>query len=252
MRPFLQLTLKEARQALGTALVFTGILLAALLYLISRLGIWPTGLVALFISLLMGFVPFWALWRTYYSLRQEWTGDHMYLLLSLPVPGWYITGSKLIVALLEMLLYTALLSGAALVVFFAGGGDLYVPSSLISEPVFIATTLRVALLSLAVLFIGMIVVQFSHLASRLVSRFRGPLMIALVLVSTWVVTRGAGLLAPILSWLPEVPVHSIEFHDDFVSVATVYLGVAPLAGALIVSLGLFWLGSYLLERDVEL
>ena len=121
MRPFLQLTLKEARQALGTALVFTGILLAALLYLISRLGIWPTGLVALFISLLMGFVPFWALWRTYYSLRQEWTGDHMYLLLSLPVPGWYITGSKLIVALLEMLLYTALLSGAALVVFLRAG-----------------------------------------------------------------------------------------------------------------------------------
>lgn len=45
----------------------------------------------------------WTLWRAGASLRQEWSSNHMSLLLTLPVPGWYITSAKALVLLAEML-----------------------------------------------------------------------------------------------------------------------------------------------------
>lgn len=251
-RPFFQLILKEAKQALGTALVFTGVLVALLAYFLSRIGIWPVELLLVITLSLLGFVPFWALWRTYYSLRQEWTGHHMYLLLALPIPGWYITASKLIVALVEMLIYVSLIIGTVLFVFTTGGSKTDEFTWLLTEPAFIRTIVHMSLLLLTGLLVGMIVVQFAHLASRLVSRFRGLMMIGLVVLSTWAVLRIGGFIAPAFDWLPQVPMHSIEIENDMVSMSTAYVGVTPLIGSLIVSLVLFWFGSYLLERDIEL
>lgn len=253
-RPFLQLILKEAKQALGTALVFTGVLVAILAYFVSRIGVWPIEFIIMPTVALMGFVPFWALWRTYYSLRQEWTGDHMYLLLALPIPGWYITASKLIVALLELLVYVVLIIGAAFFIFTSSaGGDVTLTlTRILSESAFIWTSLRISLLMLTVLLIGMIVIQFSHLASRLVSRFRGVMMIALGALSTWAIVRIGGFIQPAFAWLPDVPMDSIYIRNDVVEVTRSYVGVTPLASSLVVALLLFWLGSYLLERDIEL
>lgn len=250
-RPYLQLLLKEAKQALGTALVFTGIIAALLLYLLSRVGSWPNEIIMVIMVSLSGFIPFWALWRTYYSLRQEWNGDHMYLLLSLPIPGWYITSTKLIVALLELLVYTALIQGALLYVFSVGG-DTILPLQLLTEPAFIGTALRVAVLSVLMLLVGMIVLQFSYLAARLVSKRRGLMMLFVVFVSGWLVLRVGGLISPLLQWIPDVPLHQIEIRDGLVQTSTARIGLAPFFGSLLASLALFWFGSNLLERDIEL
>lgn len=248
---YLKLLAKEVRQAAGTALVFTGVIGAALLYLISRVGVWEGELVLAGVMALGGFIPFWALWRTYYSLRQEWTGDHMYLLLSFPVPGWYLTSTKLLVAFIEATVYTLLVVGSALLVFTLSGGVL-MPRQVLGLPAFYGTALRLGVLFGLMLLIGMVVIQFAYLCGRLVNRFRILVSLLAAFVSTWLLLRGGTWLAPLLGWMPELTVYSILNDGEIISVMPTYIGLAPLFGSTVVAFLLFVLGSLLLERDLEL
>lgn len=251
MKQYLYLLRKEARQATGTALVFTLVLGAILAYLVSRARVWPMELVFALIISLSGFIPFWALWRTYYSLRQEWTGDHMYLLLSLPVPGWYITSTKLLIAALEALVYTLLVVGAAFLVLALGDG-IFLPRDVLREPAFYAAVLRIGTLFGLVLAMGMVVIQFSYLCGRLVSRFRGLMSLLMAFVSLWLLVRGGTWLEPLLRWVPDWPLYNINIVDGAVEVTTNYIGLAPLLGSAVTAFVLFITGSLLLERDLEL
>lgn len=55
------------------------------------------------------------------ALRQQWEADLMYLLLSLPVPGWFVTSTKALVVLLEAFWYVFLIIGGTAFLVFAGG-----------------------------------------------------------------------------------------------------------------------------------
>lgn len=245
---------KEIQQATGTAAIFTLLIVLWIGYLLTRVNVWP-GELALVLSLMtLGFLPFWALWRTYYSLRQEWTGDHMYLLLSLPIPGWYITSTKLLVAMVELLVYAAVIQLGALVIFNAGAASVF-PWEILMEPALLWTSIRLSVLSMLMLGMGMVVMQFAYLCGRLVSKRRGLLTLLVGAVSMWLILRLGGLLAPLFKWLPPMPVYGISVFGGepvMIQTQTAYVGLAPLAGSLLVAVGLFLLGSVLLERDIEL
>lgn len=248
---YLQLLGKELQQAASTALVFIILIVAWFAFLATRIGIWPNLLPFGLGIATLGFVPFWALWRTFYSFRQEWTGDHMYLLLSLPVPGWYMTSTKLIVAMIELFVYSGIILGGSLLLFTADGMGGF-PIELLRQEALLSTSYRAALVQTLGLVVVMIVIQFSYLFSRLVSRRRGLMMMLVGLVSFWLVFRVGGLLAPLLDWIPPVPLHGIQVDAGGIYTHTVYLGVAPILGSFIAALLLFVIGSNVLERDIEL
>lgn len=93
--PYWRLLQKEAIQALPTVLVFTVVLVAWYAFLYTRTGRWSGIITILPLAMLpWGFIGPWTLWRCVATLRQEWPGNHMHLLLALPVPGWYVTSVK--------------------------------------------------------------------------------------------------------------------------------------------------------------
>lgn len=49
----------------------------------------------------LGLIAIWVFWRAVASLRREWQGNHMQLLLALPVPGWQLVDAKSVAVLLE-------------------------------------------------------------------------------------------------------------------------------------------------------
>lgn len=248
---YLQLLGKELQQAVSTALVFIILIVAWFAFLTTRVGVWPN-LVPFGLGMAtLGFVPFWALWRTFYSFRQEWTGDHMYLLLSLPVPGWYMTSTKLLVAMVELFVYSGIILGGSLLLLTADGLGGF-PIELLRQEALLSTSLKAAFVQTLGLVVMMIVIQFSYLFSRLVSRRRGLMMMLVGLISFWFVFRVGGWIAPLFHWIPPVPLQNIEITGGLLTTRTLYLGVAPVIGSFVAALLLFVIGSNVLERDIEL
>lgn len=126
------------------------------------------------------------------------------------------------------------------------------PVELLREQALFSTSLKAALVQTLGLVILMIVIQFSYLFSRLVSRRRGLMMILVGLVSSWFVFRVGGWIAPLLDWIPPVKLHGIQIDAGVVYMHTAYLGVAPIIGSFAAALLLFIIGSNVLERDIEL
>lgn len=248
-----QLLWKEMQQAATTALVFTLLIVAWFAFLFTRVGVWPGMFPFALGMMVLGFVPFWALWRTFFSFRQEWNGDHMYLLLSLPVPGWYITSTKLVVALVELFVYSAIIiTGGVLLLSLDQPAALEAPLKVLRETALFQTGAKLALVQTVGLLIAMIIIQFSYLVGRIANRRKGLMTLVVGIVSSWLVFRLGGLVAPLLKWIPEVAVQSINIINDVVHIETAYIGVAPVIGSLVSALGLFVIGSTILERDVEL
>lgn len=213
----------------------------------------------------LGFVPMWTLWRAGASLRQEWSSNHMSLLLTLPVPGWYITSAKALVLLAEMLWYIVLVLAGTLVLAIEGswiqridllgqayviGGEIYsrIPADALSW-----RTLLFALgVVTAVAASGIIATQFSYIAGCLWRRWSGLFSTAVAGLSVWFILRAGTLLAPLFRWVPEIPVDGAVIVNNVRVQQTMYLGLSPVFGALAAVALLFWLGAVLLERDVEL
>jgi len=254
MTAYVQLLKKEIRQAMPMMLLFSIGIVVWMAFLFTRVGTWPPVLPFILGMMTAGFVPFWALWRSFYSLRQEWNGDHMYLLLAFPIPGWHITSAKMLTTIIEMFIYVVFIVIGTLVLFVAGEGGL-LPWELMQDAALYRTAFFVTLLLITVLFIVMLIIQFSYLFSRLISRLRGLFAVVVGAVSSWFVLRLGGFLAPLFRWIPEVTLHNINLGSDTeaqVLETTIRLGIAPLVAAFVVAIGMFVFGSIILERDVEL
>lgn len=249
-RPYLRLLQKELGQALPTAAVFTTGIVAWHVFLYTRIDKWPSELITGTSGIPLGFIPLWVLWRSFATLRQEWTGNHMYLLLALPIPGWYITSVKVITVFLEAAWYGAIINGGVLMLAWKSGVFQKLPfESLVPDwTVFFWPVM----LALVVVFCGVVITQFSYIAGRLVSRRSGLVSAVTFMLSLWMIIRVGTLLAPVLRWVPEIPLGGQTIIDGTISQQIAYLGIAPLLGSFLAALGLFWLGASLLERDVEL
>lgn len=249
-RPYWRLLQKEVSQALPMFLVVTAGIIAWHGYLFTRIGKWPVEGVVSLAFMPMGAIPLWLLWRSFSTLRQEWTGNHMYLLLALPIPGWYIASVKALVVVVEATVYGLVTGGGALLLASATGLLERMPIEFIQMqwgPMVLGTVA-----SFMWPFTMVIVIQFSYIAGRLASRWSGFISAVTFVLSMWFIVRMGSLLATLLRWLPEVPVPAQGIVDGIPIQTAVYLKPGPAIGMLVAVLALFLFGSSFLERDVEL
>lgn len=255
MTAYMQLLKKEMRQTAPMMLLFGGGLVLWIVYLFSKAGVWPGHLPFILALAPSGFIPFWALWRSFYGLRQEWNGDHMYLLLALPIPGWYVTSTKMLSTLIEMFVYVALIVSGSLILYFSVE-EAVLPWELVREAQLLRMAWLVSLLTTIVLFSGMFIIQFSYVFSRLINKFRGLFAVAVGIVSSWLVIRIGAFVAPLLRWIPDVKlpnvnlVQNIDSHE--LELLTFFVDPAPVVAVFLGAFVLFVFGSIILERDVEL
>lgn len=249
-RPFLQLLWKELRHSLNPMLFYTGasLLLYFLPVFVPGLrGIPLQNTLWLFVILMpLQALPFWVIWRAIATWRREWTGNHMLLILSLPVPGWQITSAKLLALFLEVLLYG--------MVHSIGFMPYMLPEFSLTLPGYLTLSLWVAGGALYLALISccfFLTVHFAYLAGRLVSRGGWLVALAAFFTSLWAAIRLGGLLSPLLQWLPRVPFYGLSIASGTVNRTVIYIQVAPLVGVLLVLALLFWLSARWVERDLE-
>jgi len=105
MAGYMRLLRKEWRQVLPAIGLLVGAGSLAMLLLLGAASRLPSGLTLMLQLFVLGLAPVWALWQGYNSFRHEWSGNQSYLLLSLPVPGWWLITTKLLVIWAGVVLY---------------------------------------------------------------------------------------------------------------------------------------------------
>lgn len=249
-RPYWVLLQKEVYQTLPMFAIILAGIISWHGFLFTRIDRWPQQVVIASAVMPLGAIPLWLLWRSFSTLRQEWTGNHMYLLLSLPIPGWYIASVKTVVVILEAMTYGMVIGGGALFLAAQTGLLEEIPLEFLRMqwgPMLAGTAA-----SLFWPFASVILLQFSYIAGRLASRWSGLVSAITFVLSMWFVIRVSTVLAPLLRWLPEVPIRAVGVVDGILIESAVYVNLGPVLGMVSALLALFWLGSSFLERDVEL
>lgn len=251
-----QLFSKEIRSSKLILLLSIAAIIAWDIFLASRLGRWSEELVAVLAWMPMGLLQFYALFSGITSFSQEWRGNHMHLMLSLPVRGWQIFSAKVLSTMCEIVLITIVtMAGASLLGFGpinlafreSGGLPSAVPGSLVY---------RLAILAVILLWLSMTAItvmgQFSYISSRMFERFGGLVTVWVLLLSFWGLARFMTIVTPMLRWLPDIPFRIWNSVDGRIMTATAWLDSAPLVAAALWVAILFAIGSWLLERHVEL
>ena len=232
---------------LAAAIILWGI------FLVTRTSRWhPDAILGLSV-LPITIVIFWSFLSAVLRLRQEWDGNHVHLILPLPVPGWYITGAKVLATLLEIIALTLLVIVCATIV---GRNPFLMRFDGVPEVYSVADIVCMSLQALAVFWLSLcmvtVLVQFACISGRLYERFSGLISVWVLVLSVWVSAKFGALVEPALRWLPDFRFKSIMVADDYVSVETVMLSSSPLASALLWSLILLLTGSWLLDRHIEI
>lgn len=232
---------------LAAAIVLWGI------FLWTRASKWHPDAILGLCLLPITLVIFWSFLSAVLRLRQEWDGNHVHLILPFPVHGWYITGAKVLATLLEMMALTLLVIVCALAVgrnsFLLRVGDL---PTVYGAADIVSMSLQALLVFWLSLCTVTVVVQFACISGRLYERFSGLISVWVLVLSVWVSVRFGALVEPALRWLPDLKFKSVRMINDYMSFETVMVSSAPLASALLWALILFFAGSWLLERQVEI
>jgi len=248
---FGKLVLKEIKGSRLTAVIFAVLVVLWHFFLLTRTAVWGAEVIPL-AAMPFFLPPLWVFGTMLYMLHTEWNTHSIYLLLSLPVRGWYILGAKLVAALVDLLILGAvalasfwLTFGRALTVMlreFAAG---------IPYPWLISLALKIFLVYLLSVIVVLVVGQFSYLSSRLVSRFSGVLMGAAFFVQLWLLVRLGALLSPLFKWVPDLAFRDWTERGGVIQVNTTVIDTAPIAAVLFLTAAIFLFGSWLLENEIE-
>ncbi|MGM0438636.1 MAG: ABC transporter permease [Bacillota bacterium] len=249
MKSFISLYKKEIRAMFFFVVVSILIVLAWELFLFYKSSVWPSELILGLSFLPTSFFPLIMLWQGYQSYRHEWKDDTIYMLLTLPSPGWKISLAKLAAGFsyyLTVVLFTALMIFLINDKSFISQLPTYISRSYIYK-----TSL---LLGIAYIIFGMtpyILSQFSCLVSRFYSRFKGLVSIVVFILTNYLIYRIASVISPIFNWLPNIPVKGFNVSMGEVTFQTIYINSAPIVSILLMILFIFFLGSFLLEKYLE-
>lgn len=247
---FWRLYKKEIEASRSFFLISTAIILIWQFFLASsRRGVWPVEAIFILAWFPFGFLPLWFMVDTFNSYRQEWNGNTIYLLLTLPVKGWEISGAKLLAS------FTKLVFSSLLVV----GGNFLILShemrsflEVLPEGIpILDTTVKACLLYLGAMLILGITIQFSFLAGRLVDRFQGLLSVWVFFLTQWITSRWVQLTAPAFKWIPYLTFKWEMIKDGIKESQFVEIDMAPVASLIIITIFIFLAGSWLLERELE-
>ena len=249
MRSWFELYKKELRSISFFMLVSILVILGWELFLMYKSQLWHFGLVFGLSFLPLSFLPIIMLWRGYQSYRQEWKDNTIYMLMSLPRSGWQIGLSKL---LADLTYYLAAVLFTLFMVYVVNDTSLLpmLPPYITPKLVF----KYISLTGIAYIIFGMIpyiFTQFSCLISRFYSRFRGLISIVVFVLTNYLVYRTASLIAPIFNWVPNIPIDVFRGSMIQVNMQTIYINSAPIVSIILMTGLVFYLGSILLEKQLE-
>ncbi len=231
--------------------IFAGVMTGIMVFVRFRVvGGLPGEIVpALTVALPLGVLPFWLLWQSLQSLRSEWQEDTVYTLLSLPVPGWWITLSKLFRIWIEYTLILALVVVGNMLlfsdVFRLALGD--IPGSWIFRNGFL-----LYLFSLAVIAVFVILIQLVFVVSKLVGRFQGLVALWTGILTLWVMGAVTRLLEPLFRWVPPLSLERLFRVGEIQRMIPMDLFFSPRVEAWLTVAAIFILTAYLLEHFVEI
>jgi len=252
MRSWISLFKKEMRSMLFTILVSVLLVSAWEIYLITEMDVWPLGL-----TFGLGFIPF-AIFplimfiQGYQSFSQEWKNHTIYLLKSLPRSGRELVSAKLASSSAVYIILTLYTFGVHLFFHWA-----QVKILLGQEPELVASSYSTRMVVLGIityLIIGIIpyiMSQFSYLVSCFFSRFRWLVSILVFGLSHYVLIRLGGFIARLFNWLPDIPLDVMWSGPYGDEITTIYLGSGPVIAALLILVGFFLMGSWILEKQLD-
>lgn len=223
------------------------------IFLWTRIGKWrPDMIVGLtFLPLLL--IAFWALLSPFLKLRQEWDGNHVHLILVLPVPGFYITGAKALATLIEAIILSLIATAG---IWYVGILALNPSVSWVVRQMTTADVVGFAFQALLMFWLALcaaiVVVQFAYLSGRLYEKFSGLIAIWTLFLSTWVVEQLGALAEPAFRWLPDFGFKTWQTINDQLITSVVPVSSAPIASVLLGVLILFAAGSWMLDRQIEI
>ncbi|HEX7713464.1 MAG TPA: ABC transporter permease subunit [Bacillota bacterium] len=224
---------KEIKSLFVPAVFVIGLIGCWDLFLGTRIRVWPGQFIGI-LAFLPGMIPaIWLLAMGFQSLHAEWNSNSIYLLLSLPVRGWKVTGAKLVADLVSSIII-GLVSLAGLGILLTLMGTkllLHVSAGII---VFMAC---------ATLFFMALVIaisQFSFITGHLVPKFRGAFSLVTFFLCLGVYFKLTAWLLPLLNWLPSLEVGRAGLPTGFLLLELIFFGI------------FFTAGSLLFEKRVEL
>lgn len=255
MRKFLRLLRKDLEASKWPLTVLSGVSLIWHLFLRFKLeSTWSKNEVMVLLWLPLLFLPFWLIWESFQTLRTEWREDTAYTLLVLPVPGWYITLSKLAGLLVEYTLLLAVNIGGILLMFKVRLPEMF-GSLLVEIPIsWLARTMfLVYLASLGVFAYLVVFIQLAFVVSKMVGRLQGLVAFWVLFLAGWFVSRMGQLLEPLFRWVPGVPLDKL-FQTERIGVTfdSFIWNLSPQIGLWLATFGLFILTAWLLEKYVEI
>ncbi|MFW6306298.1 MAG: hypothetical protein ACOC1N_02820 [Bacillota bacterium] len=235
------------------------------LFLFYKASSWPLGL-----SFGLSFLPFslfsvLILWLGYNGFRQEWKDDTNYFLLSLPRRGWELTLAKLAAGMTFLLVVTLVTTGLIylfqkdFINYVLGqtsniGLEEFAAESNMKVKEFAYESVWKTLLSFWVSSLAVyIITQFSQLISLFFDRFRGFITIVVFIFTNYFIYRGATLLSVLFNWLPDFPVRMVNEvgNAGYINDYTFHLGSGPIAALVVLLIGIFFFGSWVLEHHLE-
>lgn len=247
---FRQLLRKDLVHAWPTVLTILALFTGFVLYYASR-GDAATAMFALAMMLIPGPLVMLAIfiWRSF--ALHEWQSKHMYFLLSLPTPGWYVLGSRILLVVAEFLCYTTAFFIGLGVLLSTQGPVLLVDGSAADWRDWISLIARGAFLALLFGTILAVVAQFSFLAGRSLRRGSFPVAAFLYVAGLWLLFRIASGVSTLIGtsldlqiWIPVPNPAGGVFGAAFVN-------LLPLLIAFGLSSIFFALSTRIFERWIE-
>lgn len=253
---FWRLYLKELQESMNFAVLFAIIGVGWLIFLSIQQVNWGSESVFALSFIPLSLLPLYALFKGFRSFRLEWKSETIYTLLSLPVPRWYLLFAKF---LATMTIVTVLS-----IIFLLG---IYLDSRLflivnifhnISRTFGIGFYLQLFLYAYLILWIfcaiGFFLSQFSYLVSKLFNRFSGLISGITFLFTIWIVIRVGSILGKLFFWLPDLSVTNLANYQNQMFILqrdVICFDITPFIGIIAASIGLFFLGVWLLEKVLE-
>lgn len=249
MSGLLELYKKELRSIAFFLLVSVLIILGWQFFLLYKATNWPEGVAFGLSYIPFAFFPLIMIWQGYQSYRQEWKNDTIYMLLSLPRPGWVISLSKLLAALTYYLVTVVL---NMVMVYFVSQQHFWSEMLPVVTEKWVLSMAFKTVIAYIVMGISIYILsQFSCLVSRFYDRFKGLISIVVFILSSYIIYRGGAILAPLFKWLPDLPVKIMSESLATFEPATIHIGSGPIIASLILIILLFSLGGKLLEDYLE-
>lgn len=253
MRAWWELYKKEIYSLSFLAMVVVLLISVWNIFLFFKIDVWPEGLSFGLSFLPLSFLPLLALWLAYHSYQQEWKDDTNYFILSIPRSGWEIGLSK---AVSFMTFYIAAsLVSVILILFFHQGliRELLVEIQDLSINTGVLYRIIIKILfAYWITALGIYIkVQFSQIVSLFYDRFRGLITIIVFLITNYGLLRLTTLLSRLFRWCPDILLENFNISNPFTENINIRISSGPIIVTLLLHVALFFLGSWIVEKHLE-